>query len=882
MSEEKHTDIHPEETPKNIDSIYKEDPEKLSGMFRSWFVGYASYVIQYRAIPHIDDGLKPVQRRVLHAMRRAEDGRYNKVAGIVGDTMKFHPHGDASIGSALVNMGQKELLIDTQGNWGNILTGDGAAAVRYIEARLSPLSLEAVFNPKTTTWTTSYDGRNQEPVALPVKFPLLLAQGSKGIGVGLNSIILPHNFRELLEVSIDYLKGKTTKFYPDFQTGCMIDVDKYNDGQRGGKIRMRTHIEKVDSKTLKITDTPYDINTSELIESILSANEKGKIKIKSVHNNTTSEVEIIINLESKTSSDKTIDALYAFTKCEISISPNCCVINNNKPHFLSVTDILQHNTDRTKALLRQELDIELHEIKEQLHYNSLEELFIKERIYKDKEFENAKTNNEALAHIAQRLEPFKKDFIREVTNDDLLKLLEIKMARILRFNEDKAEEIMLNLRHKMEVCQDHIDHITLYTIDWYKYLLKKYGKDHPRLTEIRSFETIQANKVVIRNEKLYVNRKEGFVGIGLKKSDQVEEVCKCSDIDDIIVFLKDGTYKVLRIADKVYVGPNIIHVAVFIKNDKRTIYNCVYRDGLRGTYYIKRFAVNGVTRDKDYTVTKGSEGSKIMYFTANSNGEAEMIKITLKAQTRGKRQNMEFEKDFSEILIKGRNSMGNILTKAPIRRITLSQKGSSTLGGRKVWYDPDVMRLNYDERGQYLGMFEAKDLIVVITNGGTYYTTNFDLTNHYSDVLRLEKFDPHKIWSVALHDADNKNNEYIKRFQIEPSTHPTSFIGDNAKSNFWVITDTVYPRFKVIFDGSDDFREDLIVDVDDFVGIKSTKAKGKRVTTFHVSDIIEIEPTRFPEPEPEPEEVEEIEDDRADDDDETPSLFDENQDENQD
>ena len=725
-----------------------DDHRHLTGMYRTWFLDYASYVNLERAIPHIFDGLKPVQRRVLYSMKRLDDGRYNKVANIVGHTMQFHPHGDASIGDALVNIGQKNLLVDTQGNWGNILTGDGAAAPRYIEARLTKFALEAVFNAKTTDWKPSYDGRNKEPIALPVKFPLLLAQGSEGIGLGLNSRILPHNFNELIDASIAYLRNEPFALYPDFPTGGMVDVSKYNDGERGGRVKIRAKIEKIDNKTLAITEIPYGTTTSKVIETILKANEKGKINIKKVDDNTSANVEILVYLESKTSSDKTIDALYAFTACEVSYSPNCCVIDDNKPHFITVSEVLRRNTDKTVELLKEELNIQRSELLEQLHFASLEKIFIEERIYKDKQFENAKSTDEALAHIDGRLEPFKKDFVRDVTRDDLLKLLEIKMSRILRFNSDKAKDSIALLNEQLADVDYKIANIIEHSIHWFEHLKKNFGGDRtPRMTEMRGFETIQASKVVEANEKLYINRTEGFIGTSLKKD---EYVCNCSDIDDIIIFFKDGKYKVVKVADKLYVGKNVIHVAVFIKNDKRTVYNAIYRDGRSGAYYIKRFAVYGVTRDKDYDVTQGKEGSRVIYFTANPNGEAETVKVALKPTTRRIR-NLVFEKDFSEIAIKGRQSMGNILTKFDVHKILLKQKGGSTLGGSEIWFDKDVLRLNVDKRGELLGEFFAGDQILVITKGGDYYTTSYDLNNHFDeDILRIEKFDSGKSWSLAL------------------------------------------------------------------------------------------------------------------------------------
>jgi len=816
----------------------------LSGMYQSWFLDYASYVNLERAVPHINDGLKPVQRRILHSMKRLDDGRYNKVANIVGHTMQFHPHGDASIGDALVTLGQKELLIDTQGNWGNILTGDGAAAPRYIEARLSKFALEVLFNPKVTPWKPSYDGRNKEPISLPVKFPLLLTQGTEGIGVGLNSKILPHNYNEVIDAAINYLKGEDFVLLPDFLTGGSVDVSKYNDGQRGGAVKVRAKIGKLDNKTLVITEIPYGTNTSTLIESVIKANERGKIKIRKVDDNTAQNVEILIHLLPGTSSDKTIDALYAFTNCEVSISPNCCVISDNKPLFLRVSDVLRHSVDFTKELLRQELEIQKSELQEQLHFSSLEKIFIEERIYKDKKFEESKSLDEAIIHIDSRLEPFKKNFIREVTSEDIARLMEIKMGRILRFNSEKADEQIALMKDNIEEIDYHLGHIVEYTITWFSGLKTRYGKNFPRRTEIRNFETIVATKVVEANEKLYINQEEGFIGTSLKRD---EYVCNCSDIDDIIVFFKDGKYKVVKVADKIYVGKNIQHLAVFKKNDKRTIYNTVYRDGKNGAYYIKRFSVTGVTRDKEYDITQGTAGSKLIYFTANPNGEAEVIKITLKPKPRLKI--LVFEKDFSDIAIKGRQSMGNMLVKNDIHKIVLKQKGGSTLGGRKVWFDPDVFRLNHDARGKFLGEFQSDDLILVLTKTGEYYTTNFDLNNHYENDLKLiEQFDPEKVFSIALFDAE-QGFPYIKRFQLEPSQKRQSFLGENADSKLMLLSVEAYPRFEVKFGGHDEHREPIDIDVEEFIGVKSFKAKGKRVSTHEVAEITELEPTRFPEPE---------------------------------
>ena len=823
--------------PKITDDAVK---HHLSGMYQNWFLDYASYVILERAVPDIYDGLKPVQRRILHSMKRLDDGRYNKVANIVGHTMQFHPHGDASIGDALVQLGQKDLLIDCQGNWGNILTGDGAAAPRYIEARLSKFALETVFNPKTTEWKSSYDGRNKEPIALPVKFPLLLAQGVEGIAVGLNSKILPHNFNELLDACIAHLRDEDFVLFPDFQTGGSIDVARYNDGERGGAVKIRAKISKIDNKTLAITEIPFGSNTSKLIESIIKASDKGKIKIRKVDDNTSATVEILVHLIPGSSSDKTIDALYAFTDCELSISPNCCVIHDNKPRFCGVSEMLRISCEHTMDLLKAELEIQKGELLEQLFFTSLEKIFIENRIYKDKGFEDSTSQDEVITHIDMRLEPFKKDFIREIVREDFIKLLEIKMMRITKFDSDKANDMLISIQKKIDEIDHHLAHLVDYTIAWYEGLKAKYGKDHPRLTEIRNFETIVASKVVEANEKLYVNYDEGFIGTSLRKD---EFVCNCSDIDDIIIFFKDGKYKVVKVSDKIFVGKNILHLDVFKKNDKRTVYNAVYHDGKTGPYYIKRFAVNGITRDKDYDITQGTAGSKMMYFTSNPNAEAEVIRVTLKPKPRLFK--LVFEKDFCDIAIKGRQSLGNLLTKNDVQKIALKQKGGSTLGGRQVWFDRDVLRLNYDNRGEYLGEYLSEDSILVISSKGTFYTSNFDLSNHYDkDILVIEKFDSNKVWSVALWDADQKFY-YLKRFQLEQSSKSQNFLGDNPESRLMLLTDVDYPRFEVIMGGNDAYRETLIVDGEEFIGVKSYKAKGKRFTTFEVETINELEPVRF-------------------------------------
>ncbi len=806
-------------------------------MYQNWFLDYASYVILERAVPHIQDGLKPVQRRILHSMKELDDGRFNKVANIVGNTMQYHPHGDASIGDALVQLGQKDLLVECQGNWGNILTGDGAAAPRYIEARLSEFALDTVFNPKTTEWTVSYDGRKPEPLLLPVKFPLLLAQGAEGIAVGLSSKILPHNFNEILDAAVAYLRGEDFSLFPDFPTGGYIDVSKYNDGERGGSVRVRAKIEKIDNKTLEITDIPYGKTTGTLIDSIIKAQEKGKIKIRKVDDNTAEHADIIVSLIPGTSSDRTIDALYAFTDCEVSISPNCCVIRDRKPLFLTVSEVLRQNVDGTKELLNKELLIQRGELTESLLFASLEKIFIEERIYKDKEYEQSKDIDTAISHIDHRLEPYKPSFVREIRRDDILRLFEIKMGRILKFNSEKADNYIASLNERIAEIDRHLSDLVGYTIEWFEGLKKKYGDAHPRRTVIRSFDNIEAAKVAEANEKLYINREDGFIGTSLKKD---EFVCNCSDIDDIIIFYKDGKYKIVKVADKLYVGKHILYLNVFKRNDARTIYNLVYQNGKGGTVYMKRFAVTGITRDKEYDMTQGEKGSKIWWFSANSNGEAESLRVTLKDKPRLKK--LQFDVNFADIAIKGKGALGNMVTKNEVHRITLKDKGVSTLGGRNVWFDPDVLRTNYDGRGTLLGEFNANDLILVILKNGEYYTSSFDAGNHYEDnILRIEKYREGIVWTAVLNDAD-QGYPYIKRFAFEPTTKRQSFIGDNPDSNLILLSDNRYPRIKVVFGEADAFREPLIVDAEEFIGTKSYKAKGKRLTTFTVGSIEEIEP----------------------------------------
>lgn len=851
-SAEAHSDYKPSARVKDEDGKLQ-----LTGMYQNWFLDYASYVILERAVPHLDDGLKPVQRRILHTMKLLDDGRYNKVANVVGQTMQFHPHGDASIGDALVQLGQKNLLIDTQGNWGNILTGDSAAAPRYIEARLSKFALDVLFNPKTTTWKMSYDGRKKEPVSLPVKFPLLLAQGAEGIAVGLAAKILPHNFGELCEAAISYLHGEEFHLYPDFQTGGSIDVSRYNDGMRGGQVKVRAKIEKLDNKTLVIREIPYGKTTSTLIDSILRANEKGKIKIRKVEDNTAANVEILVHLTPGTSSDKAMDALYAFTDCETSINPNCCTIDEKKPKFLTVSDVLRRSVDSTRGLLEQELKIRRGELLESLHFASLERIFIEERIYKDREFEQAKDMDAAVAHIDNRLSPYKEQFYRPITRDDILRLMEIKMGRILKFNKEKADELIARMNTEVARINRDLKNMVEVTANWYRLIRDKYAANYPRRTEIRSFDNIEASKVIEATEKLYIDRVNGFMGTGLKKEEFVEN---CSPLDDVIIFYRDGTYKVTRVQDKVFIGETerskkerkkkveIIHIAVFKRGDKRTIYNVVYRDGATNACYIKRFNVTSILHDKEYDLTLGTPESKVLYFTANPNGEAEIIKVTFRPNPRLKRISMN--KDFGEILVKGRGTRGNLLTRLEVHRISLKAHGASTLGGRKVWFDTDVQRLNPDGRGQYLGEFHTDDAILVVLENGMFYTTNFDLNNHYepTGIMRIEKFSPDKVWTAVLFDADQQGFPYVKRFNFERCSQERmqSFIGDNPRSRFVLLTDQVYPRLLVTYGGADAARDPMEVDVSTYIGVKGIKAKGKRLTTCAVEKIEELKPLRFP------------------------------------
>ena len=836
--------------------------QHLTGMYQDWFLDYASYVILERAVPAIEDGLKPVQRRILHAMKAVDDGKLNKVANLVGQTMQYHPHGDASIGDALVQLGQKNLLIDCQGNWGNVLTGDGAAAPRYIEARLSKFALETVFNPKTTHWMMSYDGRKKEPIHLPVKFPLLLAQGVEGIAVGLNSKILPHNFCEICDAALAHLRGEEFQLYPDFPTGGEIDVSKYNDGERGGAIRIRAKIQKSDdNKTLIITEIPYGTTTSKIIETITRAVQKGKIKIRKVDDFTAEEARIEVQLAPGSSSDKTIDALYAFTDCEINISPNCCVVQDKKPVFTSVSELLRMSVEHTKSLLKWELEILKGELEEQYFFTSLEKIFIENRIYKEEGYENAPDKEKLIAFVDKALDPWKEKLVREVRREDIERLFEIRMIRITRFDAKKADELMKDLEKKIKATIKNLKNLTDYTIAWFSSLKEKYGAKYPRRTEVRNFANINIKTVVEANEKLYINREDGFIGTSLKKD---EFLFNCSNIDDIIIFHKDGKYKIVKVADKIYVGKDIIHIDIFRKNDHRTIYNAIYRDGKGGIYYMKRFAVTGIARDKEYDLTQGKAGSRVTYFTANPNGEAEVIRVALKPALHLKK--LEVIKDLSELAIKSRSARGNVLTKYDVKSITLKQKGHSTLGGRKVWFDPDVLRLNYDGQGMYLGEFVEEDRILVITTTGDYYTTSFDLTAHFDqNIWRIEKFDRDKVWSLAMWNAD-LGYYYGKRFQLDAQAKSQNMLGENADSKMTILTDREEATFQLSF--VDETKATMEVIMSEFIEVKSAKAKGKRFATWEVAKIEDI----TPEPEPEPEEEVEEENNDGDEGNATPVV----------
>ena len=827
----------------------EESLRKVSGLYKDWFLDYASYVILDRAIPSIFDGFKPVQRRIMHSMRELEDGRYNKVANVVGNTMKYHPHGDASITDAMVQIGQKELLIDTQGNWGNIYTGDSAAAARYIEARLTPFALEVVFNPKTTDWAKSYDGRNNEPIDLPVKFPLLLAQGVEGIGVGLSTKILPHNFNELIDASIKYLKGKPFEIYPDFQTAGMLDITNYNDGQRGGKVRARARIIQKDKHTLCINELPFSKNTGELIDSIIKANEKGKIKIKKIEDNTSDKVEINILLNNDVSPDKTIDALYAFTDCEVSISPNACVIVGDKPEFLTVSEILRRNTDHTVSLLKKELEIELGELEEKWHFASLERIFIENEIYQEIKGKNSK--EEVYAAIDKALKPFTKNLKREVTTEDIIRLTELPFMRISRYDRDKAEENILALEGKMEQVKHHLANLIAYAIDYFTNIQKKYGKDKDRKTELRIFDTIDATKVVLANEKFYVNRAEGFIGTSLKKD---EYVFDCSDIDDIITFQKDGTMKVVKVEAKTFIGKNIEHVGIFKKGDKRTVYNMIYREGKDGPYYMKRFSVTGVTRNTDYKLASDKKGSEMLYFSANPNGEAETVTVLLKPNSRVRKSKIDI--DFSELAIKGRDSRGNLVTKYAVKKVDLKEEGVSTLAPRKIWFDEAVRRLNADGRGTLLGSFKGDDKILTINQNGEAKLVSFDLSNRFDDeYLILEKWNPEQAVSCIYFDGE-KGIYFIKRFLLEnttnvqtfmPSEHPKSFI------EFVGTSDNCTAEIVFAKDKTGKEKENEIINIDEFITIKGIKAMGNQFAKDKVKTINITIPEPVEEIEEEPE-----------------------------
>ena len=816
----------------------------LSGMYRSWFISYASYVILERAVPYISDGLKPVQRRILYTMSQMED-RLIKVANIVGQTMQLHPHGDASIGDALVQLGQRRLLIECQGNWGNLLTGDGAAAPRYIEARLTPLAKRVLFSPKITDYVPSYDGANEEPVNLPVKFPLLLAQGAEGIAVGLSCKILPHNVGELLQACVSYLRGEPYELYPDFPTGGLVDVAKYSDGERGGQVKVRARIEKVDSHTLAITELPYSTTTGSLIDSILKANETGKIKIKKINDKTAAEANIEIQLPGGVSPDKTIDALYAFTGCEISISPNCCVVRDDHPEFLTVSEVLADGCERTMGYIRAELGIRMSELQEQHLLESLEQLFITRRIYKDKDFEEAKSVPEVVAHIRGRLEDALETFFRPVTDEDLKHLLELKMARILKFNKEKSDASIAHLMDEMADTERRLGDVRSEAISWYETLYEDFGRQYPRRTTIRSFDDIEAAKVAVKSEKLYVDRKEGFIGTGLKKAEYVGDV---SDIDDVIVFLRSGVYFITKVSEKSFVGKDIIHVARWVRGDERTIYNVVYRDGKEGTAFIKRFAVTSVIRDREYDLTRGKAESKVLYFTANPNGEAEVIKTVLRpsAKKRRRKSGLIFETDFADLLIKGRQARGNILTKEPVFRISLKEEGKSTLGGRDVWFDRDVFRLNYDERGDYLGEFMGDDKLLVVLDDGTVYLSDFSDSNHFErNILVIEQYDPEKVWTLVYHNS-KEGYTYLKRFLLEEDKlRRKDTILTNPDDTLLLLSDEPYARVEVVYEEGP--AEEI--EAEDFIAVKGVRAKGKRISTATVTEVRELEPLRRPEDE---------------------------------
>ena len=836
-----------ETTPGKFDRLLGEHSRKfkLSGMFKDWFLDYSSYVILYRAVPHIVDGMKPVQRRVLHAMWRIDDGRYTKVANIVGQAMQFHPHGDQSILGALVQLGQKNYLVDCQGNWGNILTGDSNAAPRYIEARLSKFAKEVVFNPKTTNWMTSYDGRNQEPVELPIKFPLLLAQGTEGIAVGLASKILPHNFNELIDASIAILQGKDFEIYPDFPTGGYADCSKYMKGQRGGVVKVRAKIDKIDKNTLAITEIPYGKTTHVIIDSILKAKDKGKIKIKKIEDLTTKTANILIHLPNDVSPDKTIDALYAFTDCEVSISPNTCVIVDHKPQFLSVDDVLRYSTEHTKSLLGQELQIRLDELENEWHYSSLEKIFFENKVYKILE-KDAESWEEQLKAVFEKMLTYQKLLKRPIVMEDINKLVEKPVRKISKFDVKAVEEKLRGIEDEMDEVQNHLDHLTDFTINYFKNLKKKYGKDYPRLTELTGFESIAVTRVVNNNAKLYANKAEGFVGINLKKEDNAELICECSDLSEIIVIRKDGKYVVTKVSEKAFFGKDILYVGVFDRNDQRTIYNVIYREGKTSVSYAKRFAVTSVTRDKEYDITQGTPGSVILWFTVNHNAEAETVKIYYRQRPKLKKLIDEY--DFSQLLIKGRASRGNLVSKNSIQKILLKSKGVSTMGGKDIWFDEDIQRLNEDERGLHLGQFNTGDHILAIFKDGTYYTTSFDLSNRYQgELLKIEKLVINKVYTALYYDK-GVGAFYVKRFSFDVSDNtPVNFISESKGSYLVALSDDKHPQFEITFGGKHEHREAEDVDAEEFIAKKGLQAKGKKVSAMDVKSVKFIEPIHRPE-----------------------------------
>ncbi|MCZ4408415.1 DNA gyrase/topoisomerase IV subunit A [Cryomorphaceae bacterium 1068] len=846
MAEEEKEDLNGQEPEGFLDARTDEEVIQVKGLYKNWFLDYASYVILERAVPAVNDGLKPVQRRILHAMKDLDDGRYNKVANIIGHTMKYHPHGDASIGDALVQLGQKDLLIDTQGNWGNTLTGDGSAAPRYIEARLSKFALEVVFNHKTTKWGLSYDGRNKEPFFLPVKFPLLLAQGAEGIAVGLACKILPHNFNELIDASIGILRGKKPNILPDFPNGGMADFTNYNDGLRGGKVRIRAKMRQQDKKTLIIDEIPHGTTTGSLIESIIKANDKGKIKIKKIEDNTSDKAEIIVHLPPNISPDKTMDALYAFTDCEVSISPNSCVIENEKPRFVGVNEILKINTEQTVELLKQELDIRKSELEEQWHFSSLEKIFIENRIYRD--IEEAETWEEVIGNIDEGLKPHIKHLKRAVTEDDIVRLTEIRIKRISKFDKFKADEKIAGLEAELEEVQNYLDNLVDYAIDYYKKLKKKYGEGRDRKTEIKIFDSIEAAKVVVANKKLYVNREEGFIGYGLRKD---EFVCDCSDIDDIIVFRNDGTMMVTKVDTKKFVGKDIVHVGVWKKGDKRTIYNMVYQDGPKGAAYVKRFPVNSITRDKEYDLTAGNKGSKLLYFTANPNGEAEVVQVLLRPKANLRKA--KFDYDFADLAIKGRGAKGNTLSKHLIRKVEMKEEGASTLAPRKIWFDDVVQRLNPDGRGTFLGSFKGDNKILSVYQGGYYRISGYDLSTRFDeDLILIEKFDPEMVVTAVYWEGE-KEQYNVKRFNPELSQKPVEFITEHENSRLEFATTHPAPIAKIQFDKRSADLEDEEVELAEFISVKGISAMGNRLTPNKVKAIDRIEP-EMPTEEPDIEE----------------------------